>query len=305
MSAPDFQTMLRPILELFAEGKTNVRDCIAPLKERLNISDEDAEETLPSGQTVLYNRAHWARTYLGKAGLLESPKRGTHLITPAGKAFLKTAPARITIPDLRSFSSFNDWQARDQGDAKQSVSDIDPEVANPQTPEDQIQSAHKVINSALRDDLLTALLQMSPARFERVILDLLQAMGFGGGKSEFRRLTPATNDGGIDGIINEDALGLDAVYVQAKRYASENKVSRPDIQRFVGSLTGESATKGVFVTTSEFSREAVAYVDRIQQRVVLLNGQSLAQFMIDYDVGVRTRAVVKVKSLDEDYFIEK
>ncbi len=127
-------------------------------------------------------------------------------------------------------------------------------------------------------------------------------MGFGKGKAEFRRLTPVTGDGGIDGVVNEDALGLDAVYVQAKRYAKENKVSRPDIQRFVGSLTGESATKGVFVTTSDFSKEAVSYIDRVQQRVVLINGQSLARLMIEYDVGVRVRSVVKIKSLDEDYF---
>lgn len=127
-------------------------------------------------------------------------------------------------------------------------------------------------------------------------------MGFGGGKSEYKRLTPTSNDGGIDGVINEDALGLDAVYIQAKRYARENKISRPDIQRFVGSLTGESATKGVFVTTSGFSREAIAYVDRIQQRVVLIDGEELARLLIEYDVGVRVRSTIKIKSLDEDYF---
>jgi len=305
MSVPDFQTFMRPVLQLFAEGKTSIKDCIEPLKQRLNISDEDAEETLQSGQTALYNRAHWARTYLGKAGLLESPKRGTHVITDLGRAFLKSAPERITISDLRSIDAFSEWQARDVGDGSIGSENLIKAVPATQTPEDLIQSAHREIDSALRDELLIALVQLSPVRFERLILDLLQAMGFGRGNADFKRLTPASNDGGIDGVINEDALGLDAVYVQAKRYAVENKVSRPDIQRFVGSLTGESATKGVFVTTSDFSREAISYVDRIQQRVILINGQRLTQLMIDYDVGVRTRSVVRVKSLDEDYFLEK
>jgi restriction system protein len=184
------------------------------------------------------------------------------------------------------------------------VSDVvvDLNDESTETPEDTIASAKKKIDAALADELLSALFQMSPLRFERLILDLLQSMGFGRGKAEYKRLTPATGDGGIDGVINEDALGLDAVYVQAKRFASDNRVSRPDIQRFVGSLTGESATKGVFVTTSDFSKEAVAYVDRIQQRVVLINGRSLAQLLIEYDVGVRVRTTVKIKSLDEDYF---
>ncbi|SLN49694.1 Mrr restriction system protein [Aquimixticola soesokkakensis] len=168
-----------------------------------------------------------------------------------------------------------------------------------------MQAAHKVLNAALRNELLAALRQVSPIRFEHLILDLLSQMGFGKGKSENHRLTPASGDGGIDGIINEDALGLDAIYIQAKRYAPENKVSRPDIQKFVGSLTGESATKGVFVTTSDFSKEAAAYIDRVQQRIVLINGQRLAQLMIEHNVGVRPRSTFQIKTLDEDYFVEQ
>lgn len=308
MAAPDFQTFILPVLQLFAEGKTSVKECIEPLKERLSISEEDAQETLQSGQTVLYNRAHWARTYLGKAGLLESPKRGTHVITQRGRDFLATSPDRITTSDLKQFENFREWQTASSTTDTLPLDNeklSDSEDSSSLTPEDTIETAKEKIDLALSEELLAALYQMSPIGFEQLILDLLQAMGFGRGKAEYRRLTPATGDGGIDGVINEDALGLDAVYIQAKRYAHDNKVSRPDIQRFVGSLTGESATKGVFVTTSDFSREAVAYIDRIQQRVVLINGKTLARLLIDYDVGVRVRSVVKIKSLDEDYFSER
>ncbi|MFT6452522.1 MAG: restriction system protein [Halocynthiibacter sp.] len=167
-----------------------------------------------------------------------------------------------------------------------------------------MQTAYNLLNAALRDELLTTLLQVTPARFEQLIINLLSAMGYGGGKIDRGILTPASGDGGIDGIINEDALGLDAVYIQAKRYAPDNKVGRPDIQKFVGSLTGESATKGLFVTTSDFSKEAIQYIDRVQQRIVLINGSKLAQLMIDHEVGVRTRTTYRIKSLDEDYFAD-
>lgn len=305
MPVPDFQSLLIPVLQLFAEGKTSVKECIEPLKQRFDISEEDAQLVLASGQTVLYNRAHWARTYLGKAGLLESPRRGTHLVTDRGREFLSSAGERATIADLRAFDEFLEWQTQAENKSGSDTAPLAPDMAgetSTSTPEDIIEAARRKIDLALSEELLTALHQMSPVSFERLILELLQAMGFGKGKAEFRRLTPVTGDGGIDGVVNEDALGLDAVYVQAKRYAKENKVSRPDIQRFVGSLTGESATKGVFVTTSDFSKEAVSYIDRVQQRVVLINGQSLARLMIEYDVGVRVRSVVKIKSLDEDYF---
>ena len=165
-------------------------------------------------------------------------------------------------------------------------------------------AAHKVVNAALRDDLLALLQSMSPTRFERLILDLLAAMGYGGGDLNNGRMTRATGDGGIDGVIDEDALGLDAVYIQAKRYDPSYKVGRPDLQRFVGSLTGEGATKGVFVTTSDFSRDATSYLERVQHRIRLINGQKLAGLMIQYGVGVRARSTYTIHSVDEDYFSE-
>lgn len=305
MPVPDFQSLMLPTLQLFDEGKTSIKECISPLRDQFSITDEEAAETLKSGQTVLYNRAHWARTYLGKAGLLQSPKRGFHEITDQGRLFLKSNPDKISIADLKQFSDFSEWSTQEIKEKRPRAVGHDNLIEDDQTPEDAIQEAHNLINYTLREELIAALVQVSPVRFEQLILDLLAAMGFGKGKSEYKRLTPATGDGGIDGVINEDALGLDAVYIQAKRYAVENKVSRPDIQRFVGSLTGESATKGVFVTTSDFSKEAVAYIDRIQQRIVLINGQKLASLMIEHGVGVRTRSVFEIKSLDEDYFSDQ
>ncbi|MFX0545201.1 restriction endonuclease [Roseovarius sp. S1116L3] len=303
MPVPDYQTLMLPVLKLFGSGKTSVAECIEDLKIEFEISDEDAAELLPSGKmTRLYNRAHWARTYLGKAGLLTSPKRGHHEITALGKAVLAKDPDRIGNADLSQFDGFSDW--KDQPATKDGLGEdcsADRKVID-QTPEDAMMTASRVIEAALREELIGAVMQVSPTRFERLILDLLSAMNFGRGDLDNSRMTPGSGDGGIDGIINEDALGLDAVYIQAKRYAPDNKVGRPDIQRFVGSLTGESATKGVFVTTSSFSKEARDYISRVQQRIVLIDGDKLAQLMIAHDVGVRKRSTYYVRSLDEDYF---
>jgi len=303
---PDYQTLMLPVLKLFNEGKTSVKECVPSIKEQFDISDEEAEEIIPSGASLLYNRVHWARTYLSKAGLLQSPERGTHFITESGRNLLATNPSRIDNAMLREIAEFSEWQNQAGSQArstKSSAPDSTPEKEQ-QTPEDAISEASKQLNRVLRDDLLQELHNVTPVRFERIILDLLSAMGFGGGTLSNTSLTPSTNDGGIDGVINEDALGLDAVFVQAKRNGAENKVGRPDIQKFVGSLTGEGASKGVFVTTSDFSREARDFIEKVQHRIVLINGVRMAELMIEYQVGVRTRSIVKIKSIDEEYFFE-
>lgn len=305
LPVPDYQTLMLPVLKLFAQGKASISECLDDLKREFDISEEEAEELLPSGKmTYLGNRAHWARTYLGKAGLLRSPKRGVHEITELGRQFLASNPKELNNKVLEKFSDFYEWRSNSlpNDSVISEAQAVKTRVTDDQTPEDAIHEAGAVLNRALRDDLLTELLRVSPARFEQLILDVLSAMGFGGGKLSNKTLTPISGDGGIDGVINEDALGLDAVYIQAKRYAAENKVGRPDIQRFVGSLTGESATKGVFVTTSDFSKEANEYVQRVQQRIVLINGQRLAQLMIEHNVGVRVQSTVTIKKLDDDYF---
>jgi len=311
MPIPDYETLMLPLLRLFAEGLPNVQSCIPKLRVQFNITDEEAAELIPSGtQTLLQNRAHWARTYLAKAGLLTSPRRNLHVITELGRNVLADEPVKIDNAYLAQFTNFSEWIENSKAPGREDYRATSTEpvsgdvtlIDDSQTPEDAIEAASTLLNAALRDELLALLFQLSPQRFERLILDLLSAMGYGGGNIERGSLTKATGDGGIDGIIHEDALGLDAVYIQAKRYAEDNRVGRPDVQRFIGSLTGEGATKGVFVTTSDFSREAHDYLRRVQHRVVLINGQRLAQLMILHGVGVRTRQTYLIRSVDEDYF---
>ncbi|SEN12643.1 restriction system protein [Pseudorhodobacter antarcticus] len=305
MAAPDYQTMMLPLLRMFNEGQTRVSDCIPGLISHFKLSEEDAAELLPSGQLLISNRANWARTYMGKAGLLTSPKPGLHEITDLGRKFLATQPTELNNKTLQQFDAFADWRLayKKEAEEKEYVPD-GPALSVDQTPEDAMQAADKILQSALRDDLLAILYDMNPIRFERLILDLLSAMGYGKGDLANSHMTKASGDGGIDGIIFEDALGLDAVYIQAKRYAPENKISRPAIQQFVGSLNGEGATKGVFVTTSDFSAEARGFLGKVQHRVVLINGQELARLMIKYGIGVRARTTYVIKSVDEDYFGE-
>lgn len=303
MPVPDFQTLMLPVLRFFADGATNIADCLPRLRQEFDISDDEAAELLPSGRiTYLQNRAHWARTYLSKAGLLESPKRNQHVITEKGRQLLRSNPSRIDIAVLESFDGFTDWRDHPREDAGATNDALPRAAVSTLTPEDSIAQAHGILNAALRDELLALLQDISPVRFERLILDLLTAMGYGGGDLSNSHMTRSSGDNGIDGIIHEDALGLDAVYVQAKRYAPENKVSRPAIQQFVGSLTGEGATKGVFVTTSDFSREAQEYLRKVQHRIVLINGQALANLMVKHDVGVRARTSFVIKTIDDDYF---
>ncbi|WP_341022424.1 restriction endonuclease [Brevundimonas diminuta] len=308
MPVPDYETLMLPVLRLFGSGAKNVAECLPHIRTQFDITDEEAQELIPSGRlTVLQSRTHWARTYLSKAGLLQSPSRNLHVITDKGRALLHQNPTHIDNALLAQFEGFSDWVERSKSGAsspRPAGQNAPATVDDNQTPDDAMAAAGAILNAALVDDIGDALRNITPQRFERLILDLLIAMGYGGGDIENGRMTKASGDGGIDGIINEDALGLDAVYVQAKRYAPENTVGRPDIQRFIGSLTGESASKGVFVTTSSFSKEAREYIGRIQQRVVLIDGVALAQLMVKHGVGVRERARYVIKDIDRDYFAD-
>jgi restriction system protein len=303
-----------PLLRLLSQGCANVKECLPGLRTALAINDSEAAELLPSGTTtVVANRAHWARTYLSKAGLIESPRRNRHVVTPRGLEMLAQNPDRIDNAALAHFPEFIAWRNAGTPDAtatsapsktQKAASDIQSVTPDIQsvTPEERMRTAHAEIDSALADDLLEAIQEITPARFERLVVDLLIAMGYGKGDPARGAAIGKSGDGGIDGIVNEDALGLDAVYVQAKRYAEGNTVGRPAVQGFVGSMTGESATKGVFVTTSGFSAGAVEYVRMIQQRVVLIDGPRLARLMIAHGVGVRTAETYLVRSLDEQAF---
>jgi len=312
MPVPDYETLMEPVLRLFASGCANVSECLPGLRQKFDISDEEAAELLPSGRvTVLASRAHWARTYMSKAGLIHSPKRNRHELTDRGRTLLALHPDRIDNSTLEQFPEFSAWRNASRKPRIPSAPVLlgsddaafpTPSTTADETPEERLRAAHAEIESALADDLLQAVLQTTPARFERLVVELLIAMGYGNGDPARGKSIGKSGDGGIDGIVNEDALGLDAVYIQAKRYASDVKVGRPDLQRFVGSMSGESATKGVFVTTSAFSQHAIDYLPKIAQRVVLIDGQRLARLMIANGVGVRAEDAYVIRSIDTQFF---
>jgi restriction system protein len=303
---PDFQTLMLPVLEQFSQGKTNIAQCLPALQKQFSITDEEAAALNPSGtMTTFANRSHWARTYLSKAGLLTSPGRNRHEITEDGRRLLASGVTHVDMKTLEQFASYQSWRELDAPGLPRAKSDAAlVSLQDSETPEERIERDHRRIEDAVVEEILEKLQSMAPVRFERLILDLLTKMGYGAGDLSNSQMTRASGDGGIDGIINEDALGLDAVYIQAKRYAPDSKVGRPALQAFVGSLTGEGANKGVFVTTSDFSREAKDYLNKVQHRIVLINGDRLARLMIAHEVGVRARKTYVLRSVDEDYFSE-
>ena len=307
MTVPSYQDMMLPMLELVSAGKKTISDCLPALTQKFSLTPEDTQQMLPSGkQTLLSNRAHWARQYLSQAGLVVAIKRGHYEVTSAGSDLLLSHPARISIEVLRKYPKFLDFQQRSGRTSEGADLSKTDDVSSPksETPDDLIAQSFAQIENALIEELLAAVIAVSPHQFEQLIVDLLLAMGYGGGDRSMSERTRLSGDGGIDGIINEDKLGLDAVYIQAKRYAPDSKVGRPALQAFVGSLTGEGANKGVFVTTSDFSKEARDYLHKVQHRIVLINGDRLARLMIQYEVGVRARKTYVLRSVDEDYFTD-
>lgn len=312
MAIPDYQRLMLPVLELFADGRGSIKACLADLIRRFDISEEEAAELIPSGRvTMLANRAHWARTYMSKAGLLRSPRRNYHELTEAGRRLLASRPDRLDNRVLAEFEGFEEWRLRSRsGHAdveNRANKDLERPAVSPEsaaTPDDRIASAVAEIEANLADDLLSRLVDGTPGFFEKAVIQLLVAMGYGRGREGASRRLGRSGDGGIDGVIDEDTLGLDAVYVQAKRYGPENMVGRPAIQQFVGSLTGEGASKGVFVTTSGFTSDARRYVEKIAQRIVLVDGQRFARLMIAHGVGVRAIETITLSEIDENFFAE-
>lgn len=305
---PDYQTLMLPVLRFAAEGETRVADVAERIADALGLSEAAREKLLPSGrQRVLHNRIHWAKFYMSKAGLITSPARGRFLASEKGKALLATSPERIDVALLMREPEFREFYRNEGTAAEQDAIDTKPvDTGSPRTtPEEQIDAAHAELQAALRDELLQRILANSPAFFEQLIVDLLVAMGYGGSHKDAAAQLGRSGDGGVDGIVNEDRLGLDRIYVQAKRYAPGSSVSRPDVNGFVGSLVGLGATKGVFVTTSTFSQPARDYVKHLAQRVILIDGQELADLMIEHGVGVRSYRTVDFKRLDEDFFGEE
>lgn len=306
MAIPDYQTLMLPVLSIAAKGEARVPAAAQIIADQLGLTDDEREEMLPSGkQRLLHNRVHWAKFYMSKAGLIDSPKRGVFIASAAGQALLATKPGHIDVETLKAFPAFAEFYGQTGTSAEPEQVAATMAAANSDaTPEEQIDAAHTILTSALKADLLQRVLEQSPAFFERLIVELLVAMGYGGSHEDAARQLGKSGDGGIDGIIDEDRLGLDRIYVQAKRYGPGSSVGRPEVQGFVGSLVGLGASKGVFVTTSAFSKQALDYARGLQHRVVLIDGSRLTELMVEFGVGVRTARMIDVKRLDEDFFAD-
>lgn len=300
MAVPDFQWWYLPLLKEISDGQEHrMADLAERLAEVADLSEADRAERLPSGtQATYYNRIGWARSFLKKAGLVESPGRGLVKITDRGRTALASSPTHIDNSYLRQFPEFVEWMHH----SKSSENTHALEAPNPEseTPLETLERVHKELNDSLADELLDRVKQGTPGFFEKVVVDLLVAMGYGGSHEDAGRTVGKSGDGGIDGVINEDRLGLDVVYLQAKRW--ESSVGRPVVQGFAGSLEGVRAKKGVLITTSVFTSEAREYVRHIEKRIVLIDGVQLADYMIRFNVGVGVEAHYAVKRVDGDYF---
>ena len=304
MSIPDFQTLMLPLLALSSNGNEyTMPEIRKELALKFSLSQEDLEQLLPSGrQKTFSNRVAWAKAYLAQAGALDSSKRGVFRISDRGRQILKENPSRIDIKYLEQFEEFQVFRGKRNKEESETVSaDCDEETATT-TPEEALDQAYQQLRNEIANELLHLIKGNSPEFFERLVVHLLVSMGYGGSFEEAGKATQKTADEGIDGVIKEDRLGLDAIYLQAKRW--EGVVGRPEIQKFVGALHGQRAKKGVFITTSRFSREALEYVGQIDPKVVLIDGSDLVQLMIDYGVGVDTASVYEVKKIDSDFFME-
>lgn len=308
MPVPDFQSLMLPVLRATAHGEIDSAELRNRVANDVGLSVADLAEMLPSGrQTTFANRVAWANVFLQRARLIERARRGIYRITENGKKVLSNEPARIDIRFLEQFPVFVEWRRPDTSHRSDVVLETDLVAASSYdsaTPEERIDRTHRELTAALESDLLDRVREMSPAFFEALIIDLLIAMGYGGGRGEMGKAVGRSGDEGLDGIIREDALGLDVVYMQAKRYAHGSAVGRPEIQNFAGSLDGVRATKGIFISTSTFTSGAKEFVDRIAKRIILIDGPELARLMVEHKVGVRVRAVYDIKKIDEDYFTE-
>jgi restriction system protein len=302
MPIPDFQTCMLPLLKFYGDGDEHTnRDSIDALGVEYRLTDDERRMMLPSGVQGLFdNRVNWARTFLKKAAVIECTRRGVHKITKRGLDILKKKPSRIDMAFLRQFQEFKDFRALRH--AKPEEVEPEFEVSN-KTPEESLESAYEKLRGDVAADLIQRLKSCSPSFFERLVVEVIVKMGYGGTRHDAGKAIGKAGDGGIDGIIKEDKLGLDAIYIQAKRW--ENTVGRPEIQKFIGALAQQRAKKGLFITTSTFSADAEDCVSRIEAKVVLIDGETLAQLMIDHNVGVSTVGTYELKKVDSDYFSEE
>jgi restriction system protein len=302
MVVPDYQSIMLPLLKFAANQQEHaLRETIEALGNEFGLTDAERDERLPSGRQATFdNRVGWARTYLKKAGLLISARRGYCKITQRGLDVLATQPESITAKFLMQFSEFKEFQTTTKKIFTSTAVETKDET---QTPEEILEQAVQQLDDSLALELVDTIKGCSPSFFEQLVVDLLVTMGYGGTRKDAGQTIGRSGDGGIDGIIKEDRLGLDVIYVQAKRW--ENPVGRPEIQKFAGALQGMRAKKGVFITTSSFTSEARDYVSRIDSKIILIDGHQLAAFMIEHDVGVSLSASYVIKRIDTDYFTDE
>ena len=300
MVVPDYQSIMLPLLKFASDEKEHsIRKSIDNLAKEFELSEEDRKELLPSGtQAIFDNRVGWAKTYLKKAGLIEYQKRGYFNITKEGLQLLDKNPEKINIKSLEQFPSFIEFRSK----TTEETSNDSEEIKEDLTPEETLEYSYQTLRDNTAEELINNIKSCSPEFFEKLVVDLLLNMGYGGSRKDAGEAIGRSGDEGIDGIIKEDKLGLDAIYIQAKRW--ENTVSRPEIQKFAGALQGQKAKKGVFITTSNFSNGAKEYASIIESKVVLIDGERLSQLMIDYDIGVSKIKSYELKKIDTDYFAE-
>ena len=305
MAIPDFQSFFKPLLELAADGKEHsMAEARNNIAKTMGLTEDELNERLPSGnQKTFNNRMAWTKSYFVQAGVLESERHGFFSITDRGRDLLKQGHEKITSKVLRQYPEFVDF-ITPKSSKQKSLSDQSTHIESDdeETPEESIEQAYQSIRSGLAGDILSKIMSNSPQFFENLVVDLMIAMGYGGSRSDAGRAIGKSGDEGIDGIINEDRLGLDVIYLQAKRW--QGTVGRPEIQKFVGALHGQRAKKGVFITTGTFSKEADDYVKTIDPKVVLIDGRKLSELMIDYNLGVSTAENYEIKRIDTDYFEE-
>lgn len=300
MAVPGFQEIFLPFLQFLSDGETkHMREVQLHITDHFQLSDADRNDMIPSGQSSrLANRTGWGRTHLNKAGLIEQVTRGNYRITEEGRKIVASPPGKLNLKFLDTIPQHKEWFHA----PKKNKPETETEDSEDSAPEERIDNAHEELKSLLASDLKEHMASMDPFRFENLVVDLLSAMGYGGSNSGRARVTQKSNDEGIDGIINEDALGLDVIYIQAKR--QQANVGRKEIQSFVGALAGKQANKGVFITTSDFASTAIDYADAVSQKVILINGQRLADLMITHNIGVSTQRTISLKRIDTDYFNE-
>jgi restriction system protein len=300
MTIPLFQQIMLPLLQLLEDKQEHsLRQVIDSLTNQFNLTQEEQHELLPSGKQAIFdNRVGWARTHLKKAGLIESTRRGFFRITDRGLQVLKQKPAKIDVKFLNQFEEFREFRAI----RREKPEELDEEETET-TPEEALANAYQDLKNNLANELLQQLKASSPTQFENMVIDLLVAMGYGGSRKEAAKAIGRSGDEGIDGIINEDRLGLDVIYVQAKKW--EGTVGRPEVQKFAGALQGQHARRGIFITTSNFSKEAADFASRVDNKIVLLDGDTLVQYMIDHNIGVTPSVNYEVKKIDLDYFTEE